>query len=234
MQMISVAMHADGKTHRMYYRMDTNTKMMTFVSFKDDPAKMNWIIPANGTIYPWINDKKYEWGTIKKDIPQGNNKITVSTTMRRYLLGYNIVEEYTIENNSKVPVDISQLSICTPWNARYLSIDSVKAKRCTVEVFIKDDSDNNAASHNNYDKSCVKATRINGHGPHVGLVITRGNISGYTTGDCNDLSDNSTCGIMYMIPEKVMLQPKKKYVIEWHIFSYNDDEDFRKKVHLIK
>lgn len=222
---LTVSLFADGKAHRMYYRMDTTTKMMTFMSMKDDPAIMNWIIPANGTIYPWINDKKYEWGTIKKDIPQGDKKISVTTTMRRYLLGYNIVEEFTIENKSQVPVDISQLSICTPWNARYLSIDSVKAKRCTVEVFQKSDG---------HEASCVKATRINGKGPHVGLVIKHGDISGYVTGDCNDLSDQSTCGIMYMIPEKIMLQPKKKYILEWHIFSYNDTEDFWKKIHLLK
>lgn len=213
------SLHASAQAERMFYYMDTNTKLLTKISMRNDPAKMNWIIPCDGSIYPWINDKKYEWGYIKNDIPQGKDEIKIETSVRRIIMGYNIVEEYTIENRSKVPIDLSQLAICTPWNAQYMEFDSVMAKRCDIEVKLK--CEGSKATY-------VKATRRNNKPPHVGLVLTKGDLSGYYTGDCTDLSNNSQCGIMYVVPEKKKLKPKKKYVIEWHIFSFKSDKEFDK------
>lgn len=219
MTLMTVAASAQAK--RLNYHMDTLTKMMTSIRVKDDPTRMNWIIPADGTKYPWICDPKYQWGTFNNSIPRGNETIIVNTDLQRYVMGYNIVEVFTIENKSTVPVDLSQISICTPWNAHYLDIDTATSIRCNVKVFLKNEG--NGAT-------CVKGTRLNGKGPHVGLMVVKGDISSYSVGDCNDLSDNSTCGVMYMNLEKVMLQPKKKYVLEWHIFAYNDTKDFLKRI----
>ena len=112
---------------------------------------------------------------------------------------------------------MAMMRICTPWNARYLAADTVTTVRCSVQVLTKEDG--NTATG-------VKATRLSGQGPHVGLMVTKGAIGNYVTGDCDDLSMNSQCGVMWIIPEHYMLKPKKKYVMQWHIFAYKDTEEF--------
>lgn len=216
---VLLCLKAGAQSERMFYYMDSKTKLLTKISMRNDPAKMNWIIPCDGSIYPWINKREYEWGYIKNDIPQGKEPIKIKTSVRRLINGYNIVEEYTIENKSKVPIDLSQIAICTPWNAHYLDFDSAVAKRCEIDVKLK--CEGSKATY-------VKAIRRNNKPPHVGLVVKKGDISNYYTGDCTDISDQSKCGIMYVVPEKKMLMPKKKYVIEWHIFSFLDEKDFDK------
>lgn len=201
---------------QMQYHLDDNSHLLTRITVKGDYWNMNWLISPDGKKYPWI-DKKYQWGNMKNEVPQGLYRVAIQTSVRRWFQGHNIVEEYTIENLSDIPVDMAMMRICTPWNARYLAADTVTTVRCSVQVLTKEDG--NTATG-------VKATRLSGQGPHVGLMVTKGAIGNYVTGDCDDLSMNSQCGVMWIIPEHYMLKPKKKYVMQWHIFAYKDTEEF--------
>lgn len=207
------------------YKTDRKTNLITSITVRKDPTRMNWIIPADGSKYPWLNRKDEEWGAITNDIPQQDEDIRIETDVKRYTIERNLIEEYTIENLSNVPIDLSHIRICTPWNAHYLDIDTATAIRCKVDVHLMREG---------YDRTTIKATRINGKAPHVGLVVTHGDICSVTYGDCHNISPTSTCGLMYLSFEKVMLPPHKKYTLQWHIFSFKDEKDFLKHVKVIK
>ena len=122
-----------------------------FLSHKDDPAQMNWV---EGEIC---------WGTVKAP-----KALAVARTIH-VLENGEIEETYTFENTSDAPLFVKEKDawIYIPFNDSYEKAEIGLEKRCNAHLFAGESA------------SYVMALRQGGRGPHLGLVLTKGSITGY-------------------------------------------------------
>ena len=125
----------------------------------DDP--MEWLLKTDGTQYAWVTEQ-YQWGQCYYDADGG---ITVKSERRQE--GDNIVETYTFTNTTKKRVTVKNIGIYTPFNDNYPDAKTCMTSRCNVHIW-----PGGKAAY-------VNAMRMNGVGPHLGLMVTEGEIVDY-------------------------------------------------------
>uniref|UniRef100_UPI00162AEDBD six-hairpin glycosidase n=1 Tax=Elizabethkingia anophelis TaxID=1117645 RepID=UPI00162AEDBD len=78
--------------------------------------------------------------------------------------------------------------------------------------------------------SYVNALRMNGKGPHLGLVLTKGALKGYSIGNRNKADEPSNVrGTIALKTEPFSLKPKQSYTLQWKLFWHQGWKDFYAK-----
>lgn len=168
-----------------------------FLSHKDDPAQMNWV------------EGETCWGAVKA--PQA---LAVARTIH-VLENGEIEETYTFENTSAAPLFVKEKDawIYIPFNDSYEKAEIGLEKRCNAHLFAGESA------------SYVMALRQGGRGPHLGLVLTKGSITGY--GVERDFSARSEDrGDFLFYPALGTFEPGEKKEIRWKLFWHQGKDDF--------
>ena len=234
--------HQTGKM-ALQYVVDKKTQHMTGLCIKSDIYRANWIyspminVEADTTIDEatkqaiYDANKRYQWGVVTNTMKPGQHQIKINSSIKRWAIGYNVNEEYTIDNLSDCDIDLSALRICMPWNYdERVNLSSYRC--CTIDTMITEDG----SLH-------IAATRLKGEyfGPHIGMVVSKGKVSDIieqtvmapiTAADIRDHAVSER-KVLYLIPEKKILKPKKSYTIRLTFFSYEDKKDFERKANAL-
>jgi len=208
----------------------------------DDKYNMNWIICSNGSQYSWEtnefawglgyvevikNGEKhlYNWEKLKSISKNGNEtryeyklpdiKVCVTRSIdsqRRFC------ETYRFTNTSDTKITISNTGIYTPMNDNYVDAETCEKTRCNAHIW--------AGNHASY----INAIRMGGNAPHLGLVLTEGDICGYELINIerdneNKGGSNFRGGITLDLPE-IKIEPGGSRQISWKLFWHTGWEDF--------
>lgn len=180
---------------------------LTFLGNKKDPYKMNWV------------EGNKNWGTI---ICSKGINVTCS---RQFTLSGNLEECYRFENVSEFPIFLNKkdIGIYIPFNDDYESSAICMKQRCHTHIFCGGEA------------SYVMALRMGGEGPHLGLQMTKGGISGYSierreeTEEKDEVVSNDR-GDFIFHPQIYKLQPGETAEIRWELFWYDRQEEFENKL----
>ena len=166
----------------------------------EDPYQMNWI------------EGKNEWGMVK--CPKG-----ISVRIEQEV-EYNILKERYIFTN-EMPYDIFtstlDIAIYTPFNDNYEAAEVCMTNRCHTHIWC------------GKNVSYVMALRMGNKAPHLGLMLTKGSLEGYSVErDLEKMSNDR--GDFLLHPEPFHLKPKETYIIEWVLFWHEGKQDFYQKL----
>ena len=168
----------------------------------DDP--MEWLLKTDGTQYAWVTEQ-YHWGKCYYDADGG---ITVKSERRQE--GDNIVETYTFTNTTKKRVTVKNIGIYTPFNDNYPDAKTCMTSRCNVHIW-----PGGKAAY-------VNAMRMNGVGPHLGLMVTEGEIVDYDVWERGAKKGMSNFrGVFALCPPDMTLKPRQSYRLQWRLFAHN-------------
>lgn len=159
----------------------------------------------------WIEGNT-EWGTVK-----ALHEILVSVTAEKS--GDTIIEKYIFTNTSDKDIftSLKDISIYTPFNDDYSKSETCMKKRCHTHIWCGENI------------SYVMCLRMSGEAPHLGLVLTKGSLGGYSVE--RDLSKKSNDrGDFILHPSPVSLAPGESFTVEWTLFWHNGKSDFYKKL----
>lgn len=165
-----------------------------------DMYGMNWI---EGTT---------EWGTVK--VP-GQIAVEEFSSEENGI----ITERYTFRNKSDKPVftSLKDIGIYTPFNDDYCGSDICTKMRCHTHIYCGGET------------SYVMALRMGGSAPHLGMVLTKGSLGGYSVErDLSRISNDR--GDFILHPTPTVLNPGEAFEIEWKLFWHEGKEDFYQKL----
>lgn len=165
-----------------------------------DKYKMNWIEGAT------------PWGAVK--MPE---TLTVEVCCREE--DGIITECYSFTNVSEKPLftSIADIGIYTPFNDDYCGSDICTKMRCHTHIY--------CGGENSY----VMALRMGGEAPHLGMVLTKGSLGGYSVErDLSRISNDR--GDFILHPSPMILNPGEAFCVEWKLFWHEGKEDFYRKL----
>ena len=172
-----------------------------------DGDAMVWTLATNGSQYPWVTEK-YEWGKTYYD---ADGEITVNTERRQD--GDDIVETYSFTNTSKRKVTLKNIGIYTPFNDNYPDAKTCMTQRCNAHI--------NA----NGRGAWVNALRMNGVGPHLGLMVTEGEVTNYDVWERGQKKGMSNFrGVLALCPPNMTMKPNQSYRLTWRIFTHQGSD----------
>ena len=128
------------------------------ITIDGDP--MVWTLKTDGSQYAWVTDR-YAWGQVYYDPAP----VTVNVDRRQQ--DDDLVETYTFTNSSTEKVTLKNVGIYTPFNDNYPNAKTCMTSRCNAHIW----PGGRAA--------WVNALRMSGKGPHLGLMVTEGEITDY-------------------------------------------------------
>ncbi|WP_457100204.1 hypothetical protein [Microbacterium sp. P5_E9] len=172
--------------------------------FDSDPHGMNWLRPD----YPYADVR---FASLHSDEASGDLEATVSTVRD----GDAVRTEIVITNVSQAPVftSVGDIGITLPLEDRYDLGGDQDTQRCNAHVFCGGTS------------SFVLALRMGGAAPHLGLVLTEGDLVAYSIERDVALQSNDR-GCFILHPAPLALQPGERSMIAWVIFPCEDKDDF--------
>ena len=171
---------------------------------------MNWIVRADGTQYAPVTSQ-YAWGQLLR-LPQGISCKVKRQTDKR--LG-DLMETYTLRNTTKTAIRLTEASICTPWNDNYPDAQTCMTSRCNAHIW--------TGAANTY----VCALRMNGRGPHLGLMLTEGEIGDYEVLERGPQTGHSNFrGVLALCLPDTTLLPGQSLRISWRVFVHQGKDDF--------
>lgn len=109
------------------------------------------------------------------------------------------------------------ISIAFPLVDKYEDSRSCMERRCHTHIFC-----GGAVSY-------ICALRMGGEAPHLGMVLTRGSLAGYSI-QRNILSQSNDRGCFLLHPSPMELGAGESTILEWTIFSHTGWEDFFRKL----
>lgn len=202
-----------GEAKKLSYQEDKSTGNLISLNVEGDDTKMNWLLATDGSQYEWIGNK-YQWGNLYADADNEALDIQVA----RHLDGDDIVETYSITNNSDRSLSVTNIGICTPFNDNYPDAKSCIVGRCNVHIWAGGSS------------AYVNALRMGGKGPHIGLLVTEGSISDYEIWERGSKKGMSnTRGVIALCLPDLTLKPHEAYRLQWRLFAH-DGHDFEQKI----
>ncbi len=201
---------------KVQYQIDSQTDRINHLSVVGDKSSMNWLVQTDGTQYRWI-DSQFQWGAVAN--LDGSPVAGLKVKVTRKQEGDDLVETYVLQNAGKKAIDLSTVQIYTPWNDNYPDAFTCLNKRCHAHIWAGDRA------------AYTYALRMNGEGPHLGIMIEEGSIVNYAINQRGtDKEGCNTRGIIGLIPEKFTLLPGRFYVLRWRVFAHQGEEDFFKKM----
>ena len=173
---------------------------------------MSWLLKTDGTQYEWVTES-YSWG---KTYYHADGDIVVK--VERKQVGDDLVETYTFTNVSNKTVQLKDIGIYTPFNDNYPDAKTCMTSRCNVHVW-----PGGKAAY-------VCALRMNGEGPHLGLMVTEGEITDYDIWERDMKKGMSNFrGVFALCPPDMTIKAGKSYRLSWRIFAHNGN-DFDKQL----
>lgn len=221
-------------------RINPSTGAISELTLKGDNRSMNWVVKTDGTQYPWVKDD-YGWGlgyftvvkgreTVKREwripveiSPDGMKVLyregDIRILVKREIKQGDLVEEYSFTNEGEEPVSLYDVAVYTPFNDNYPD-----AQQCI-----------NSRAHTHIWKggsaAYVNVIRMGDFTPHLGLVVTNGAIRNHEIWERGRKKANSqTRGIIALDLPDLLLKPGESYSLEWHVFTHNGNDDFRRKL----
>lgn len=212
---------------------DNVTGALFSIRLDNDKNNMEWVLNTDATQYEWINKshgwglgffsidgKKYKWDKpveIKGDITKYRSG-DIEITVKRKHHGNDLEEEYVFKNKGKKTLTLTDIGINTPFNDNYPDAATCMTGRCNAHIW--------AAGSASY----VNAMRMNGEGPHLGLVLTEGKIKSYEVSErALEKSYSNFRGVLSLNPNDMTLKPGKSANLSWTLFEHDGWDDFKKK-----
>lgn len=173
------------------------------------PERMEYIISTDQRRMNWFrNDFEYAKVTVPAWL---SLEVSVSHSRDGDLLKTSIVMKNVSEKLCMI--QDNEVSVSFPLEDRYDSSEICLHKRCHAHVFCGENI------------SYICAMRMGGEAPHLGMVLTKGSLSGYSIErDENRMSNDRGCFLLH--PSPVELQPGDEEQIEWMIFPHQGWDDF--------
>lgn len=209
------------------------------ISHPADPYRMNWLSCAKEN--PW-HMRSQQWGlgfgNFGRSVLRRGRWETPSAlratdnfcavdysvagvriTVRRKLAGDRFSERYTLKNTTDRELVLSgrsldSFAIYTPFNDNYPGATECIPRRCNAHIWPGD--------HSAY----VCCLRMGGHAPHLGLVVTEGQIAGYSIEGRDRWVASNSRGIILLHPNPTTLRPNESCSIGWTMFWHNGWDDF--------
>lgn len=162
----------------------------------NDTYKMNWI------------EGEHEWGTVKCTAP-------LDVAVKSEHSGDIVKESYTFTNNTTKDVftALTELGIYATFNDDYTDSATCLKSRCNTHIWCGG------------EVSYVMALRMGGAAPHLGLVLTKGSLGGYSVERDKARMSNDR-GDFILHPSPLSLAPGESYTLEWTLFPFEDKADF--------
>lgn len=168
----------------------------------DDP--MEWLLQTDGTQYAWVTEQ-HRWGKCYYD---ADGDVVVKSERRQD--GDDLLETFTFTNTSKRKVTLKDIGIHTPLNDNYPDAKTCMTSRCNVHIW-----PGGKAAY-------VIAMRMNGVGPHLGLMVTEGEICDYEVWERGQEKGMSNFrGVFALCPPDMTLKPGQSYRLQWRLFAHN-------------
>ncbi len=186
-------------------------------------AATDWLVKTDGSQYPWIGSR-YQWGNGYFEIDgqrafwqlDGAAKTRVGgveISVTRQSDGEDILERYTFTNKSAKDLDLTNIGIFTPFNDNYPGALICMTNRCHAHIWTGG------------RVAWVKAMRMNGKGPHLGLILCEGSIDDYDQWErAHEKAMSHTRGILALAPSNLTLKPGESASLAWRIFAHQGDD----------
>ena len=177
-----------------------------------DGDPMEWLLKTDGTQYAWVTEE-YQWGKcyFAADGLVKSEELKVKSERRQD--GDDLVETYTFTNTSKRKVTLKNIGIYTPLNDNYPDAQTCMISRCNVHIW-----PGGKAAY-------VNAMRMSGVGPHLGLMVTEGEISDYEVWERGQKKGMSNFrGVFALCPPDMTLRPGQSYRLQWRLFAHNGSD----------
>lgn len=165
----------------------------------------------------WVRNSRRLWGEVT-----GTQDLTV-TVSREFTSRGGLLETYCFQNNTKFDIYTAgtELGICTPFPDEYTHSEESLKRRCHAHIWCGGSS------------SYIMALRMGGEAPHLGLILRKGSLKGYsvermssTSGIEEELSNHR--GDFILHPESLHIRPGESYTIAWELLWFKDREEFQK------
>ena len=192
---------------------NSKTGAISSIINPNDKNRMNWIFSSADSI-PTYQKEVQDWGMGKYSIATesgawpipidksiNNNSATLhyktkhlDVDVKRVEEGKYFIETYHFRNTTGKVITIDSLSIYSPLNDNYPDSKTCATNRCNVHLW--------AALNSSY----INAIRMDGVGPHLGLVFTKGAMASYSienrgvNGGGNYKSSNTRGTILLNMP----------------------------------
>jgi len=169
----------------------------------------DWLLNTDGSQYSWVTDK-YQWGKcyFTADGLVKSEELKVKREQRQE--GDDMVETYTFINTSNRKVTLKDIGIYTPFNDNYPDAKTCMTQRCNVHIW-----PGGKAAY-------VNALRMSGVGPHLGLMVTEGEITDYDVWERGAKKGMSNFrGVLALCPPDMVLKPGQSYRLTWRVFTHN-------------
>ena len=176
-------------------------------------SNVPWLLKTDGTQYAWVTDK-YQWGKayftacgLNGELIVKGEEIKVETDRRQD--GDDLVETYTFTNTSKRKVALKDIGIYTPFNDNYPDAKVCMEARQNVHVW-----PGGRAAY-------VNIMQMSGQGPHLGLMVTEGEIADYDVWERGGKKGMSNFrGVFALCPPDMTLKPGQSYRLSWRLFAH--------------
>ncbi|KAL0935746.1 six-hairpin glycosidase [Colletotrichum truncatum] len=132
----------------------------------------------------------------------------------------SFTETYEFTNRGTSPLNlaakgVTSLAIYTPFNDHYTNTTDALQARTHAHVWAHGGS-----------SSWVKLSQMGGHGRDLGLVLTKGSLSGYSIESRDEVTHSNTRGVFLLHPSIPILEPGDSSIIEWTFFWHTGWNDF--------
>lgn len=180
-----------------------------------DRHSMNWVLRADGSQYPFVTAED-AWGAVA--FPGGGGD-GIAVERERREDGPDLVESLTLRNTLAAPVSLEGARIRFPFNDNYPDAKECVERRCHAHVWPFGSG------------AWVCALRIGGEGPHLGWMLTKGELDGYAISKRgSDKGGSNFRGVFSFLLPKRTLGPGESLTLEWRLFSHGGKEDFIKQL----
>lgn len=168
--------------------------------FENDPYGMNWL------------REDFTYG--KVECPKELN-CSVENTRN----GDTITTRVTVSNPGRKPffTHKGSISIAFPLTDKYESSQTCMERHCHTHIFCGGNI------------SYICALRMGGEAPHLGMVLTKGSLAGYSV-QRNLLNQSNDRGCFLLHPAAIELAAGESTVLEWKIFRHEGKADFFQKL----
>lgn len=204
----------------LVYGEDPVTGAMTRLEIANDQTGMNWVHSADNRQFPWVGPE-FGWGlgTVKVDGEKGAwsdfpGRLKVDRSRR--LDGGDVLERYVFRNVSDRPITLSEIDVNASFNDNYPK-DGVEmlTRRCHAHVWAGGCA------------GWVAAMRIGGAPPHVGLMMTEGELAAYEVKErAPQKGFSNVRGILCLSPRDTTLAPGESMAVGWRLFVHGGWDDF--------